>query len=442
MKRKIVLIGGGSPYFETVIGELALEKQLAGSSVVLYDVNPGPMRLIRTIGKRVLEMTGADLKFSMTTDPARALDGADVAISSIGVHGPDARWHMRDCEVCVDFDIIHTTGDTTGPAGLSQGLRIIPIYMQIARFMEKHCPEAILLQHSNPMNPICRAITKYSRINAIGYCDATKRDIDWFGEMLGIDRNELEVTIAGPNHMCWLMALEHHGRNVYPELKRRILKGKPQERYTLVREMLHLLDVIPIAGDRHIVEFFPHARVPTDETDLPYGCVGRAISIREGRLAKALRGEPTEVQLKAAGKQKIPRPRRAAEAMGRQVCAILFGPPVVHYVNTTNRGAVTNLPDWANIECKAVVGSGGARPIHAGTLPLQAARWSLAQIHTQELMVDAAVEGSRQKALMALACDPMMQNFHEVEPLFDAIVAAQGPRLVRFRKARGRGKIG
>ena len=434
MRGKIVLIGGGSPYFETVIGELALQPELAGWSVVLYDVNPKSMRLIRRIGGRILEMTGAKLKLSMTTDTARAFDGADFAISSIGVHGPDARWHMRDCEVCVDFGIVHTTGDTTGPAGLSQGLRIIPIYMKIARAMEKHCPDAILLQHSNPMNPICRAITKHTRINVLGYCHAVKQDIDWMGEVLGIDRDELDVTIAGPNHMCWLLDVRHKGRDVYPELKRRILRGKPQDRHTFIREALGLLDLVAIGADRHAIEFFPHARCCTDEKNLPYNFVGRAISIREGRVARARRGEPTEVQLKAAGRRKIPRPRRSPEAMGAQIRAMAFGPPIIHYVNTTNRGAVPNLPDWANIECKAIVGSGGARPAFAGELPPQAARWSMAQVQAQELMVEAAVEGCRRKALMALACDPMMLNFDEVEPLFDAIVAAQGPRLARFRK--------
>jgi alpha-galactosidase/6-phospho-beta-glucosidase family protein len=86
------------------------------------------------------------------------------------------------------------------------------------------------------------------------------------------------------------------------------------------------------------------------------------------------------------------------------------------------------------IEVKAVIGAGGARPIAIGELPPQAARWTLAQVYAHELTVDAAIEGSRQKALQALACDPMIRDFREAQRVFDAIVKGQGPRLRAFRR--------
>ena len=437
MKRKIVLLGAGSRYFEFVLGEFAVAPELAGCAVVMYDIDRKRMNLIRQVGRRVLAKTQARIRLSATTDLARALDGADFAISSIGVHGPNASWHRIDQEVCAEFGIIHTTGDSVGPAGISQGLRSIPIYVEIARAMTRYCPDVILLNHSNPMNLICRAVIKSAGINTVGYCHNVTGDIHWFAKLLGVEPQSLEVTVAGPNHMNWLLAIRHHGRDVYPKLKARILRGKPEPRHTFAREMLERFDIFPVGGDRHMIEFYPHAREATRPEQLRYGLSWRAEGIRKRELAKEISREPDELELRAKGLKEPWIPDHATpEAMADQMRAMALGPEKIHYVNTPNRGAVTNLPDWAVIELKAAIGSHGARPLFVGELPPQAARWSLATIYAQELVVDAAIEGSRKKALMALACDPMIINFTEAEPLLDALVAAHGKRLARFRKRR------
>lgn len=435
MRRKIVLLGGGSHYFETVIGELATTPELAGCSVVLYDIDPRRMSLVRQAGQRIIQAVGAKLKLSATTDLPRALDGADFAIASIGVHGPGQRWHKADIDTCARFGIIHTTGDTVGPAGISQGLRIIPIFVAIAHQMQRYCPDAVLLNHSNPMDPICRAVIKATGIETIGYCHNVAHETTWFGKVLGLPPGELEVTAAGPNHLVWLLDIRHAGRSVYPELKRRILAAPPEPTRTFAREVLALFDIYPIGGDRHMVEFFPHARIATKPEELLYGMRWRSDTIREGALARELSKEPSSLELRAKGKLPPAVPTGVSpESMGEQIRSLALGIEKLHYVNTPNRGAVPNLPPWAVIELKAVISSRGAKPVFVGELPTVAARWTAAQVYAHELLVDAALEGSRQKALAALACDPMMLNFREVEPLFDALVAAHGTRLRQFRK--------
>ncbi len=432
MDRKIVLLGAGSRYFETVLAELALTPELAGCRVVLYDVDAKGMKLMQQAGRRILEKTGARLKLSSTSDLARALDGADFAISSIGVHGPDYAWHRLDSEACAPFGIMHTTGDTVGPSGLSQALRIIPIYMGIAREMQKRCPGVILLNHSNPMAPICRAIIKYTGINVVGYCHNVPIDIEWYGQLLGVDPTELEVEVAGPNHMTWLVSVRHRGRDVYGELKRRILRMKPQRGRMFAAEVLRVLDVLPIGDDRHIIEFFPHARLARWPDDIPYQMQWRPRLLDD--LLRA-RGEGDPFVLRAQGKaEPLIAQRPSPESMGKQIRAMALGVEHLQYVNTPNLCSVPNLPSWAVLELRCLIGSYGARPLPVGELPAQAARWSLAHIYAHELFVEAAVEGSRKKAIQALACDSMMLSFAEVQEVFDAIVRAQGPRLARFRK--------
>ncbi len=434
-KLKIALLGGGSLYFESVIKEIAMTPELAGSEIMLFDPDARRMEIMRQVGVRIAALTSSGLAVRSTNQCVRALDGADFAVASIGVHGPGHRWHKADSDAVAKFGIIQTTGDTVGPSGLSQALRIIPIFADIARKMEKYCPDAILLNHSNPMSPICRAVAKYSKIRAIGYCHNVAGGIRYFAEALGVDGRELDVTAAGPNHCVWLLGIRHRGRDMYPVLRRRLAARPSPARQQFSDEVFNLFGLYPIGGDRHIIEFFPHARRASKTKNIPYGLQWRSDMIRANALAAELSKEPRAIELKAAGKKPIELPKEnSPEAMGRQIKALAFGPDMVHYVNVPNRGAVSNLPDWAVVELKAVVGQGGAQPMQVGELPAAAARWSAAQLYAHELTVEAAVEGSRAKALMALACDPMIRDFHEARAIFDALIKVQAGRLDRFRK--------
>lgn len=436
MDKKIVLLGAGSGYFEAVIGELCNTPELAGCKITLYDISTERMELIHQVGLRLIEHTGADLTITeATTDIASALDGADFCISSIGVHGPNCKYHLRDSEVCAEFGIMTTTGDTVGPSGISQGLRIIPIFLEIARQMEKYCPDAILLNHSNPMSQICRAVTKATKINVIGYCHNVAGACGYFAKLLDVPEEEVDITATGPNHMLWVLGATHNGVDVYDEIKKRILEGEPGKGHHFGKKVLELFDLYPVGGDRHIVEFFPHARSYSTVDEIPYGMAWRRDMIMDGRLKAEIADEPTDLEKRAKGEAPlVMRKKPSPESMGQQIRAMSLNKEMVHYVNTTNHGAVPNLPEWAVVELKASIGTYGARPISLPPLPAQAARWSSATFYSHELVVDAAIEGCRKKALMAMACDPMLTNLNDVEPLFDAIVEAQEDRLAQFRK--------
>ena len=126
---KIALIGAGSHFFESVFLELGQTPELHGAEVVLYDIDPERMQLIDMVGRRISDHFGAGFRISSTQDLPTVLEGANIAITSIGVHGPAALWHKMDVEAVARFGIMQTTGDTVGPSGFSQGLRIIPIFI-------------------------------------------------------------------------------------------------------------------------------------------------------------------------------------------------------------------------------------------------------------------------------------------------------------------------
>ncbi len=430
---KIAYIGAGSLFFESVNIEIAQTPELRGATIALYDLHREPVGLIAAVGRRLSDHYGAELQFVECAELAEALDGADAVVSSIGVHGPGQAWHQLDVEAVAALGIMQTTGDTVGPTGISQGLRIIPPYIELARQMERYCPQAPLLNHSNPMGAICRAIRKTSKIEVIGYCHNVANALSGFAKLLGVPAEELDPLVAGVNHQVWLLSLRHRGRDVYPLLRERMAEAADQPDCRFTPELLDLMGLYLLGGDRHIIEFFPHARRPSRPEEIGYQLKWRRDMISEKLLNNELTRKAADLAKRASGEAPlILREKPSPEAMGEQIRALRFGPDRVHVVNVPNEGAVSNLPPWALVELKCTVGQHGARPVHVGELPAQAARWTLAQIYAHELMVDAAIEGSREKALQALACDPMVRDFYEPKVILDALIAAQGDRLAAF----------
>ena len=431
---KIALLGAGSLFFEAVIIEIARTPELYGADVVLYDIDDKRMKLIEQVGRRLSDHYKGGLNLTTTTDRARALDGADAAVASIGVHGPAQQWHQKDVEAVAKFGIMQTTGDSVGPSGLSQGLRIIPIFVDIARDMERYCPDCHLLNHSNPMGAICRAVTKATSIQTIGYCHNVINDVGIFAKILGVEKSELDVVVAGVNHMTWLLEMRHKGKDIYPEFKKRFLAEEPTATRLFTRELLETTGLYMVGGDRHIIEFFPHARRPTTPAEIPYQMDWRSDMIKKNLLSAELTTGASKLAQRASGEIPLILPKLLSpEAMGLQIRSLLLGPDKVHIVNIPNNGAVTNLPPWALIELKAVVGMQGAKPVFVGELPTVAARWTLAQIYAHELLVDAAIEGSREKAIQALAADPMIRDFKEAREVLDGMILAQDGRLDRYK---------
>lgn len=434
MKKRIVLLGAGSGFFRGAIGEIVVTEALAESEIVLYDIDKKAMKVMEAIAGRMAEESGTGMKVSSTTQVGRALNGADFVLSSIGVHGPNNAYHKLDMEVAAKFGIIQTTGDTVGPGGISHGLRIIPIYVNMARKMEKYCPDVIFLNHSNPMAQICRAVNKYTKITCLGLCHGVQGTIRYLAGVLGVAYEDIEFSIAGPNHMSWLLEIKYKGKDMYPALKRRLANSKPERSHIFANRLFSIFGVHPLNNDRHIIEFYPFLRQIDSPQELPY-----ELEYRVDTLARRPNDWESHKRLRrlAAGKDPITLPMGPSpEAVGRLMAAMSAGEEYVHIVNIPNQGAVPNLPEWAVIELKAVVTSKGCRPIYAGPLPLVAARWSLATIYQQELLVDAAVLGKRDLALQAMASDPQIISLDEAEEVLDALIKAHGKRLARFAGRR------
>lgn len=432
LAKKIVLLGGGSAFFRTVIGELAITEELSGSDVVFYDTQETHMEIIAKYGRQAAEQTGVDLRISWTTDLAEAVDGADFAVSSIGVSGPDRKYHKLDITIPAKYGVFQTTGDTTGPGGLFAGFRSIPIFLEICREMEKRCPEVIFLNHSNPMVMICRAMIKHTGIKkVIGLCHGAQGTIAYLARALEVPMEELDVITVGLNHMLWVTRLRHHGKDLYPALKEKLNAEEPPSGQIFAKKLFDIYGYYPVNADRHIIEFYPFLLQAKDPEKLPYGLRLRTKMIEE-RLDD---GENVWERMlrQANGEEPVQIPRKLSpEAIGKLIAAISLNQRETHIVNIPNNGSVPNLPDYAIVEIQGVTDSQGFRGLYMGEIPLPVAGILHARVLQQELAVDAGVYGDRKLALQALIADESIISIEDAEAMLDELLAAHADMLPQF----------
>ncbi|MCD6362064.1 MAG: hypothetical protein J7M38_14500, partial [Armatimonadetes bacterium] len=276
--KKIVCLGGGSLYFRRAVPDLLVTEDLAGSEIVIYDLDQRKSELVAAMGQRLAAEAGTGCTVRAAAELADAVDGADFAVSSIGGSGAEitqrvyqSYYHAADIRIPMKYGIYQVVGDTGGPAGMMMGLRSVPAYLEICREMEKRCPDVILFNHSNPMAVLCRAMVKYTGITTIGVCHGVQGGIRYAGELLDIPPAELDCTWVGTNHYYWFTRVAHRGRDLYDELLARLEEIEPDPARQMARELsLAYRQILVYPQDDHIIEFYPFGAQCRSLDELPY----------------------------------------------------------------------------------------------------------------------------------------------------------------------------
>jgi len=451
--QKIVCLGGGSGYFIGAIGDIVVTKGLAGSEITLYDIDMEKAELMAQFGTRLAKESGLGMTVRASKTLADAVDGADFAISSIGGAGASVggvyttSTHIQDMLIPAKYGIYQVVGDTGGPAGMMMGLRSIPIYIDICREMEKRSPGAILLNHSNPMAVLCRAMAKYTTINVIGICHGVQGGIMRIAKILGVDPHELDCVWIGTNHYHWFTCIRHKGKDVYPEVRRR-LQGRKDPKGELMTQKLSGIygHEIVYPPDDHAFEFYPFNSRLSDVEDVPYG-FGEELKAEYARLERMATVKPSKAEGKALREKQLkeladrlqgvklphePSDPLTGEGLGSLMEAITLGRRQVQIVNIANDGAVPNLPNYANLEMEAVTDSCGVRGIHIGDAPMSLKGILEKRIAWQELVVDAGMKGDRNLALQALLLDEMAILPEKAEKMLSELLDASKGMLPQF----------
>jgi len=451
--KKIVCLGGGSVYFARALPDLLVGKDMAGSEIVFYDIDGEKIEKMRAAVQRLADDAGTGFKVSATLDLARAVDGADFAVSSIGGSGaevtPDvysSYYHNCDVYIPAKYGIHQVVADTCGPGGMMMALRAIPAYLHICREMEKLCPNVILLNHSNPMGVLCRAMRKYTAINFIGICHGVQGGICAAAETLGVPPQELECTWIGTNHYYWFIRIVHKGKNVYPELMRRMAEkpARPgREMSTKLSQIYGYQIVYP--DDGHIYEFYSLAAQVKNPAVLPYGLEKNEHYQQYNDQKPAPKPVPVTPEIRReflkryqAIIEEVKLPERQSdlitgEGLGTLISAMAHGRRQTAIVNIPNNFLVPNLPATAVIETEAVTDSTGVRGIQVGDAPIYLKGILEKRFAWQELVADAGVKGDRNLALQAILVDEMAIQAEKAEAMLDELLTASRNLLPQFK---------
>ena len=268
---KIVLVGGGSfAWTPRLVGNILQNPFLNGSEVVLYDLNPETLALTYQLCQQYRELSGADVRITQTTDQVEALSGADAVVVTITTGGLRAMAH--DLEIPEKYGIYQMVGDTVGPGGLSRSLRNVPVFLDLARAMEQHCPGAWMLNCSNPLSVLTRVVDRETSVRTVGVCHGVPNVAKNFAQFFGVDIASCSYVNTGIDHCAWFTEFVVNGRPAIEQLNEMgvedwlALDPEAAEQDGTFAGLSQLrcgirigldLGALPAIGDRHLFEFFP-----------------------------------------------------------------------------------------------------------------------------------------------------------------------------------------
>lgn len=425
---KIVIMGAGSIVFSRgLIANIILTEKLQGSTVALCDIDADALDLITQLAKSMARHAGADVNIESSTDRCELLPGADYVIQTIAIGGKSA-WE-KDLEIPKKYGIIQPVGDSVGPGGVSRAFRILPAVVDICRDMEKLCPDAWLLNYSNPNSCVVTAAHQYSKIKVIGLCHGLIGSQHALANYLGVPFDETRVLAAGVNHLNWILEFRVGDKDGIQMVREKMQKGgQANDPFKVTFMLFDIYGAIPVPGDRHVAEFFPYFLNQESDYGKKYG-----LSLMQAY------GQDQEYWAKI--KQDIEEDANIDQYLqksGEEVIDIIvtmegMENKVFDAVNLPNCGFVTNLPEGAILEVPAVVGPFGIRGITIGALPSGIASTLSSIIRLQQLTVDAAMTGDRNLAIQAMLADAMVPSIEIAKAMLDELIEAHAEHLPQFK---------
>jgi alpha-galactosidase len=426
---KIVFIGGGSFHWGPgIIRDFIVSPELQGSTLVLQDINHEAAETNRIIAEHIKAKAGADLSIEVVDDRAAALQDADYVVVAIAAGGLEA-WRL-DMEIPDKHGVRQTIADTVGPGGLSRGLRTIPVMLDIARDMERICPDAWLLNVTNPMTTLTRAVWKETGIRCIGLCHEVIGCLHDLAKMLDVPAEDLHYNFSGLNHCVWITELTVRGQDGLEMVRRHWRKdGYPKD--TVAPLLFEIFGALPVWKGRHLSEFFPHFLTPETGYGEKYGFLDQMVTVKDRYASRAKEHKRWLEEMREG--RKLPGLELGDEPIVPIIIALEGGPSGTFLVNWPNLGQVSNFPLDVVVETKGVVDARGVSPIAAGPLPTGIHAVLMRHADNQELIVEAAVKGDRQLALQAMFNDPLVKDLEAAKAILDELLAAHAEHLPQFK---------
>lgn len=434
---KIVLIGAGSHVFSRhLITDILTYPELRDSTITLMDIAQEPLDFITAFAEKIVKQNGFNTKIRSTTDRFEALEDADYVFMTIRV---GEKSNSGDDRRIIAGYGVEGSPDTVGAGGVFYGLRNGQAILDICHDMEKLCPDAWLMNYTNPMSIISWAISDYTRIKNVGLCHSVPNTSAQLTKYLGVPYNEISYWVAGINHMAWFLELKWRGEDAYPLLREKfkdpaLYSGKDTDNWQIP-------DIVR-------AEIFKNFGYYVTESSMHMGTYVPYFKKRLELIKKFKLAEPGSEQLEA--------PRREQDEELRQQLQTDYKFPLVHSGeygsiiinsietgkpsrvngNVKNNHLITNLPEGCCVEVPCLVDKEGIHPCYVGDLPPQLAALNRTNINVHELAVRGIVEKDKTKLFHAILLDPLTSailTLDEIREMVDELFKANKKYLKGYK---------
>lgn len=406
---KITFIGAGSLGFTRgLVRDVLTFPLLKDAELCLMDIDPERLEFARKSVQRIVDMGNYPAKVVATMDRLEALRGADAVLCTILAGGTDV-WRY-DIEIPKKYGVDTNIGDTRGPSGIFRALRTIPVMLGIVKDMEKVCPDAMLLNYTNPMAMLCRAMQRESFIKLTGLCHSVQGTAMMLARWIGAPFEEITYTCAGINHQAWYLDYKWNGKDAYPLIREAVAKPEIYNEEIVRNEMFLHLDYYVTESSGHNSEYNWWFRKRPDLIE-KY-CI-HGTGWNPGEYAYILKEyKKREDTWKEEAKKWFASETPISLARGHEYAAHIInalkgGEAFSFNGNVPNTKLITNLPDGACVEVPVFVDRAGLHPVHVGDLPPQCLALNHVSVMVEEMAVEAALSGDPRLVFHAIAYDPL-----------------------------------
>lgn len=426
---KVTFIGAGSVIFaKQVMADILSFGELQDITFSLMDIDAERLRVAELMAKQFSRRIGGRAKIETTMDRRTALKDADYVIHAIQVGGHEAT--LFDFDIPRKYGLKQTIADTLGVGGVFRGLRTIPPLLDLLRDMEEICPDAYLLNYSNPMAILSLAAFKSSGIKYVGLCHSVQQTSEKLAEYISVPYSEINYVVAGINHMAWFLKLEHKGKDLYPQLfdclDKPEIYGDNKVRFEIMRHFGYFVT----ESSEHMAEYVPYF-IKREELigklDIPIDEYVRRSVRNIGRF------EDTKATLESG---KDLETKLSHEYAAYIIHSLETGYERSFNGNVINNGLIENLPADSCVEVPCLVNKNGFQPVAVGKLPTQLAALNQTNISVQQLAVEGALKGKKEYIYNAVMMDPHTSSvltLDEIRNMTDELFEAHAHLLPAFK---------
>lgn len=438
---RICIIGGGGRLWAIQFMKDLAYNTMTHGTLVLYDIDKEAARNNIAVANQVFAVNQSERRFNVIAidDLGEALSGCDMVIISIEPGRTECRY--GDLVLPEQYGILQSVGDTTGPGGIMRARRALPIFFDLAKKIEQFCPDAWVINYTNPMTLCTAALYKaFPAIKALGCCHEVfhtqnflaKKVSQWFG-VATPDRREIKIDLTGVNHFTFVTKAFWQGHDLMAKLieevqdpatfadeteiaKERLANEKWFDcDQKIALAFLRDFGALGAAGDRHLAEFVPYF-LTSDENLHTYGVIRTPYEWRM-RTAKEKRSKIfKDEDLKA----------ELSDEEGVDIMRSLMGDKsMVTNINRPNEGQISYLPKGRIVESNGLISEDSIRPIVATDPPLAIQNLVRQVSDVQEMVLEAIYNNDDNLLFTAFLSDPLMNlSLDKARELFDKMLTS------------------